>query len=70
MIVICEVLLLVNFESVLLNANNTSMTSTAKSPKEYLNKLPEDRKKAMNDLRDVVLKIYLQVLKKECYTVC
>ena len=56
MIVICEVLLLVNFESVLLNANNTSMTSTAKSPKEYLTKLPEDRKKAMNDLRDVILK--------------
>ncbi len=32
------------------------MTSKAKTPKEYLDSLPEDRKKAMSELRKVILK--------------
>ncbi len=32
------------------------MTSKAKTPKEYLESLPEDRKQAMSELRKVILK--------------
>jgi hypothetical protein len=32
------------------------MTSKAKTPKEYLDSLPDDRKKAMTELRKVILK--------------
>ncbi len=32
------------------------MTSTAKTPEEYLETLPEDRKLAMNELRNTILK--------------
>ena len=32
------------------------MTSTATTPKEYIDSLPEERKKAINELRKVILK--------------
>lgn len=41
------------------------MQSTAKTVQEYVDALPEDRQKAINELRKVIKKIYRKDLKKK-----